>query len=237
MDRELAVYDEGVILTGAMRVLAGDVPHGDFYANYGPGAFYVVAALFKLFGTSAIVERAYDTLVRAGSSPSAYALAAASCTAAWPSRWPRRSSAGWWASPTTDIPCCRWRCSRWWPPRSCSPPSSDPRRGGVFAAAGACVAAAALIRYDAGFIAFVALGAVFAIAARLRASHSKQAMHASLEMGIPFVAGTSVVFLGATALYLWLRPWERWCTTSSSSRSRTTRRCEACLSRRSAGRS
>ena len=32
-----------------MRVAAGDVPHADFYANYGPGQFYFIAALFKLF--------------------------------------------------------------------------------------------------------------------------------------------------------------------------------------------
>ncbi|MBC8022877.1 MAG: hypothetical protein H7Y14_07145, partial [Burkholderiales bacterium] len=76
MDRNLGVYDEGVILTGAMRVAAGDVPHGDFYANYGPGQFYVVAALFKLFGQYAIAERAYDTLVRAGIVAMCYGIAA-----------------------------------------------------------------------------------------------------------------------------------------------------------------
>ena len=54
MDRSLGLYDEGVILTGAMRAAAGDIPHAGFYANYGPGVFYPVAILFKLFGTSAI---------------------------------------------------------------------------------------------------------------------------------------------------------------------------------------
>ncbi len=41
------VYDEGIILTGAMRVVAGELPHQDFYANYGPGQFYLIAGLFK----------------------------------------------------------------------------------------------------------------------------------------------------------------------------------------------
>jgi hypothetical protein len=30
------VYDEGLIVFGAMRVMNGDVPYRDFYANYGP---------------------------------------------------------------------------------------------------------------------------------------------------------------------------------------------------------
>src|SRR5258708_12841576 len=76
MDRNLAVYDEGLILTGAMRVAAGDIPHRDFYANYGPGQFYAIAGLFKLFGEYAIAERAYDTLVRAGIVAMCYGLAA-----------------------------------------------------------------------------------------------------------------------------------------------------------------
>src|ERR1700681_2263617 len=75
MDPTLAPYDEGVILTGAMRVAAGEVPHADFYANYGPGAFYVVAGLFKVFGQYALVERVYDLLVRAAIVTVCYALA------------------------------------------------------------------------------------------------------------------------------------------------------------------
>jgi hypothetical protein len=59
-------YDEGAILTGAMRVAAKAVPHRDFYANYGPGQFYVLAALFDLFGQTVFVERMYSLAVRAG---------------------------------------------------------------------------------------------------------------------------------------------------------------------------
>jgi hypothetical protein len=43
MSLEIGAFDEGIILTGAMRVAAGEVPHRDFYANYGPGQFYVLA--------------------------------------------------------------------------------------------------------------------------------------------------------------------------------------------------
>jgi hypothetical protein len=57
-------YDEGLVLFGSTRVLSGDVPYRDFYSIYGPGQFYVLAALFKVFGPSVLVERLWDLLVR-----------------------------------------------------------------------------------------------------------------------------------------------------------------------------
>jgi hypothetical protein len=59
------IYDESLILVGAMRVQAGQIPHRDFYANYGPAQFYVLAGLFRLFGQSILVERFYDLVVKA----------------------------------------------------------------------------------------------------------------------------------------------------------------------------
>jgi len=59
------VYDEGIILTGAMRVMAGQVPHRDFYANYGPAQFCILAILFKIFGPSILVERVFDIFLKA----------------------------------------------------------------------------------------------------------------------------------------------------------------------------
>jgi hypothetical protein len=64
--RDVDVYDEGLILTGAMRVVAGAVPHRDFYNVYGPGQFYVLGALFDLFGQDVWVERVYDFGLKAG---------------------------------------------------------------------------------------------------------------------------------------------------------------------------
>ncbi len=64
MYRRAGVYDEALILVGSTRVLAGDIPYRDFYANYGPAQFYVLAALFKVFGPSVLVERLWDLLVR-----------------------------------------------------------------------------------------------------------------------------------------------------------------------------
>ena len=57
-------YDEGLILSGSTRVLSGDVPYRDFFGEYGPAQFYILAALFKLFGPSVLVERLWDLLIR-----------------------------------------------------------------------------------------------------------------------------------------------------------------------------
>jgi len=51
-------YDEGIVLTGANELLWGKVPYRDFYSNYPPGVFLLIAAAFKLVGTSVAVERA-----------------------------------------------------------------------------------------------------------------------------------------------------------------------------------
>lgn len=65
MDRAINVYDEGLVLTAAMRVSAGDVPHRDFYVNYGPAEFYLLSWLFDWFGPKVMVERVFDLAVRA----------------------------------------------------------------------------------------------------------------------------------------------------------------------------
>lgn len=57
-------YDEGLILAGADRILKGHLPYVDFWSLYPPGQFYVLAFLFKLFGTSMLVERIYDLIVK-----------------------------------------------------------------------------------------------------------------------------------------------------------------------------
>lgn len=62
--RDVNIFDEALQIYGAMRVLNGDIPYRDFWAIYSPGQFYVLAALFKLFGPSLIVERIWDTLIR-----------------------------------------------------------------------------------------------------------------------------------------------------------------------------
>ena len=64
MNRTVSLVDEGITLTGSIEVLDGRVLHRDFFSLYGPGQPYVLAALYRLFGVSVLVERAWDTIVR-----------------------------------------------------------------------------------------------------------------------------------------------------------------------------
>lgn len=73
--RPPGVYDEGLILVGAQRILLGELPYRDFWNTHAPGQIAVVALLFKALGQSMIVERAYDALVRAGIAVACFALA------------------------------------------------------------------------------------------------------------------------------------------------------------------
>jgi hypothetical protein len=72
-------YDEGIVLTAAMRVAAGQIPHRDFYANYGPAQFYVLSWLFKVFGESIFVERLYDLFIKAALVTSVYGIVSSYC--------------------------------------------------------------------------------------------------------------------------------------------------------------
>jgi hypothetical protein len=55
--RTIGSYDEGVLLTNAHLLLRGELPYRDFYTNYPPGIFALLAGLFALFGPSVAVER------------------------------------------------------------------------------------------------------------------------------------------------------------------------------------
>src|SRR6202161_3231768 len=81
MSRRPNIFDEGLILTGAMRVAAGQIPHKDVYTLYGPAQCYVVAGLFKIFGEVLLVERLFDVLVRALVVTTVYTIASSYCRA------------------------------------------------------------------------------------------------------------------------------------------------------------
>jgi hypothetical protein len=69
------VYDEGIVLTASMRVAAGQLPHRDFYAIYGPAQLYILAGLYRLFGESILVERLLDLFFRGLLVASVYTIA------------------------------------------------------------------------------------------------------------------------------------------------------------------
>ncbi len=60
----LNIYDEGIIVYGAVRVMDGQVPYRDFWTQYSPAQLYVLAALFKMLGKQIMVERWWDVVIR-----------------------------------------------------------------------------------------------------------------------------------------------------------------------------
>jgi hypothetical protein len=59
------VFDEGLILVGSLRVLGGEMPYRDFWTLYGPGAFYLNALAFGLWGPSVMVARVLSLVLEA----------------------------------------------------------------------------------------------------------------------------------------------------------------------------
>lgn len=64
MDMALGVYDESLILQGAVEMSRGALPHRDFFSPYGPMQFWIVSKLFDAFGREMLVARLYDVVVR-----------------------------------------------------------------------------------------------------------------------------------------------------------------------------
>jgi len=57
------VYDEGIGIVGALRVLNGEAPYRDFWTIYSPGWFYVLALWMKIFGSQLIAVRVFTILI------------------------------------------------------------------------------------------------------------------------------------------------------------------------------
>jgi 4-amino-4-deoxy-L-arabinose transferase-like glycosyltransferase len=72
--------DEGIVLQGAERVLAGQLPYRDFFSFYTPGSFYLIAGLFRVFGDSFAVARISLAVVGAICSVLTYVLARRVCS-------------------------------------------------------------------------------------------------------------------------------------------------------------
>jgi NADH:ubiquinone oxidoreductase subunit 3 (subunit A) len=162
MNRGASVYDEGIILTGAMRVGNGEVPHRDFYTNYGPAQFYVVALLFKLFGPSVMVERLWDFAIKAAIATLGFVAVRSYCRPA--------------AAFVAYIGCLIWLGTFGGPGYPLFPAilfslvatllvaSSEGQDRARIAAAGVCVGMTALFRYDVGGLVAAALMALMIVA-------------------------------------------------------------------------
>ncbi|HET8578328.1 MAG TPA: hypothetical protein VFO18_14620 [Methylomirabilota bacterium] len=64
LTRPINFHDEGFPVYAALRVLEGEVPYRDFWTIHPPGQWYTLAAVFKVFGLSLLVERIWDAVIR-----------------------------------------------------------------------------------------------------------------------------------------------------------------------------
>ncbi len=160
------VYDEGLILSGADRILLGEVPFKDFWNTHPPGQIWLVAGLFRLFGESMLVLRVYDAAVKAvlalvlfdwaaRLAPRTLAVAALVVAAIW------LEYGGWFGFGYTAFPALLFGLGSigWLVAADEAPTPSHARR--LIAGAGLCTGFAALFRLDFG--AYTALAAVATI--------------------------------------------------------------------------
>jgi hypothetical protein len=68
-------HDEGLVLQAGARISEGQLPYRDFYANYGPGQYFLVGGLDLIFGPSLLTWRVVRVALDATVAVSAYALA------------------------------------------------------------------------------------------------------------------------------------------------------------------
>jgi hypothetical protein len=208
MDRGFDFYDEGLILVGAMRVAAGQVPHRDFYANYGPGQFYTLAWLFDLFGSSVFVERIYDLTLRSAIVAAAYGITAAYCKR--------------WVVVCTTIVCAFWLFSAGLPTiaypiipiiliallgsAALLPMFRGDLRKWQALLAGGMTGLAALFRYDVGFaLALVHLSSII-VAAFLRRRGAITGRTSTRSTLLLYSLGVAALFLPPALLYLSVAP-------------------------------
>lgn len=74
--------DEGILLQGAQRILAGQVLYRDFFSFYTPGSYYELAFVFRVFGSALVVARTMLALTGATISVIIYLLARRVCSQA-----------------------------------------------------------------------------------------------------------------------------------------------------------
>jgi hypothetical protein len=208
MDLGFDFYDEGLILVGAMRVAAGQVPHRDFYANYGPGQFYTLAWLFHLFGPSVFVERIYDLTLRSAIVTAAYGITAVYCQR--------------WIVVSTTIVCAFWLFSAGLPTIAYPiipiilialvgsvallPIFRGDLRHWQALFAGGMTGLTALFRYDVGFaLMFVHLSSIL-IAKLLRRRDAITARTSTRSTLLLYGGGVAAVFLPPALLYLSIAP-------------------------------
>ena len=193
MGRAVQVYDEALVLVGATRVADGAIPHRDFYTPYGPAQFYVLAGLFKVFGPSVLVERAWDSVVRAGIVTVAFFVVrrAASRREAWIAAavillWLRAvENYAYPVFPSLLFALIAVLCV--------SPIFAGRGSRSLLFAGGVSVGIAVLFRYDAGAYAFAAVTFVLAAYALSKPLPLQKRIDEFIEILAPCWLGVAVV--------------------------------------------
>jgi hypothetical protein len=62
----IGIYDEALLLTNADAILHGAAPYRDFYSNYPPGLFYLLAGIWRVFSVHALVARWLGLAIHVG---------------------------------------------------------------------------------------------------------------------------------------------------------------------------
>jgi hypothetical protein len=206
MNRTFHIYDEGVILTDAMRTAEGQIPHRDFYLTYGPAQSYAIAWLFDCFGRSSLVERLYDLFIKAS-------ILAVSCMIA--ASYARR-----YVAVCIAIICGCWMLSI----NVVGSPTmpglllslvgssvmatlfvSDASRARMFGA-GALTGLTALFRYDLGFALFAVHMASAFVAIAWRHPSNQTRFRIAGAVVLYYSAGVIAVFAPIAVLYLAVAP-------------------------------
>lgn len=205
MSLDLGMFDEGILLSGTMRVMNGDIIHRDFYSIYGPAQYEVIAALFHFFGRRFIVARIYDLIVRVGVILIVYSILRYKCNRSisliftticgvW------LLSVGFYLYPV--FPCLLLSLlGSSLVRRALTQSTVSP----AIVVAGVCTGLSALFRYDVGFLLMVAhlLSIIFIIChAGPRESRVRRALLNIAAYGV----GVSALFVPAAIAFLLVSP-------------------------------
>lgn len=205
MPRDLNLFDEGIILTGAMRVLDGALVHRDFYSSYGPAQYYAVAAAFQLGSDDFLMARAWDLIVRAGIVANIFWIVSRFTSLRWAIVF--AAIAGLWLMSSGGylypiFPCLLLALLA---ASLLLDVTKRPALSWVTFAAGACVGAAALFRYDVGFFLMLSLLTSTSVLISTSVSHGSALKRLSLFV-LMFGAGIAVTFAPAAATFLFNSP-------------------------------
>lgn len=66
INKGIVIYDEGYYAHIADRIVNGQIPYKDFFLQFGPGYFYLLALFYKLFGTSILTGRILTLVICIG---------------------------------------------------------------------------------------------------------------------------------------------------------------------------